>query len=87
MDIDLFNRPKEHPFGMLEGYKHALEKEVLLARILTTCVNAGSWEIVETAFEHPTMVQDGLLEQHGPRQYSLTEKAKGLLYAHFHKEN
>ncbi len=85
MNVNQFTRPDRHPFDMLRGYTNASEKEQVLAWILQQCLDAGEWIIVGTAHAHPTMVGDGLLERHGIAQYSLTEKAKGLLYAEFHK--
>lgn len=86
MEIDLFVYPKTHPFSMLDGYDHAFEKEQMLAWILQECINAEKWTVVTTSKSHPTMVDDGLLKKHRiGNRYSLTEKAKGLLYAYFHK--
>lgn len=84
LNVNSFNSPKEHPFGMLRGYDYAREKEEMLVWILRQCVDAGDWIAVCTAHRHPTMVTDGLLNQYGDR-YSLTEKSKGLLYVHYHK--
>lgn len=85
MNIDSFHQSKEHPFGMLRGYKHANEKESVLAWALRQCIDAGAWMALGMSHEHPTMVKDGLLERKGPRLYSLTEKSKGLLYAYYHR--
>lgn len=77
LDVNSFDSPEKHPFGMLRGYDHAMEKEQTLVWILQQCIDAGDWMAVRTMHRHPTMVTDGLLHQYGER-YSLTEKAKGL---------
>lgn len=85
MDVKLLNRPEKHPFDMLRGYTNASEKEQVLTWILQQCIDAGEWIAVKTTHSHFTMVDDGLLTLVGERMYALTEKAKGLLYVHFHK--
>lgn len=87
MDINSFNEPTEHPFEMLDGYKHAMEKESVMRIILEKCFEAANLdEAVTTKHSHPTMVDDGLLERVGERQYRLTRKGKGLLYTVYGKE-
>jgi predicted transcriptional regulator len=87
MDINSFNEPTKHPFEMLDGYKHACEKESIMRIILTKCIEAGNLdETVTTKYSHPTMVDDGLLERVGKRRYRLTRKGKGLLYTVYGKE-
>lgn len=84
-----FNKPKEHPFNMLDGYKHACEKEQTLRWLLNKCIEASDLDAaIETKHNHPTMVSDGLLETVGaiPLRYKLTRKAKGLLYAWYGNE-
>jgi len=87
MDINSFNEPTEHPWQMLEGYKRAVEKETVMRIVLAGCFEAGSLdEAVTTRCSHPTMVDDGLLERIGEKQYKLTRKGKGLLYMVYGKE-
>ena len=87
MDINSFNEPIEHPWQMLEGYKHATEKETLMSLILSECIEAGDLDkVIMTEYSHPTMVDDGLLERVGEKRYKLTRKGKGLLYTVYGKE-
>lgn len=87
MDINSFNEPTEHPWQMLEGYKHATEKETVMHIVLKGCFEAGNLdEPVTTKHSHPTMVDDGLLERVGEKRYKLTRKGKGLLYTVYGKE-
>ncbi len=88
MRVELFNTPDRHPYGMLEGYKNAAEKESVLALILKKCIEVSSLtNPVITVHLHPAMVEDGLLEEAGDRQYKLTKKAIGLLWAYYGKED
>jgi hypothetical protein len=86
MDIKLFDTPSKHPYGMLEGYKNASEKESVLAVILTKCIEAGVFVAVETVHSHPSMVEDGLLKEVGECKYTLTTKAMGLLFSVYGRE-
>jgi hypothetical protein len=88
MNINDFRQPPlPHPYGMLEGYSHACEKETVLRVILEECIEKDDLDAtVEMRFSHPTMVTDGLLEEVGEKQYKLTKKAIGLLYSQFFKE-
>ena len=73
MDISNFEKPTQHPYGMLSGYQRANEKESVLAFILSECINAGTFTAVKTRYAHPSMVADGLLREEGERRlYSLT---------------
>lgn len=85
MTISDFQMPNGHPFGMLDGLTNACEKEAVLTMILSRCIDAGGFIPIKTKFSHPAMVSDGLLSE-TPEGYLLTKKAKGLLYAHFGKE-
>ena len=85
MNITDFEEPKAHPFDLLHGYNNAYEKEGMLAFLLSKCIQAGKFKAVETIHSHPTMVDDGLLEQVGERKYKLTKKAIGLLYSRYAK--
>jgi len=85
ISINEFKDPEVHPYGMLQGYTNANEKESLLCFLLGKCIEANAWVAVTTKYSHPTMVEDGLLEMVGISQYLLTEKAKGLLYTVYHK--
>ncbi len=82
MQVTDFVMPDKHPFGMLQGYQHAAEKESVLAIILRECVQAGDFIPIKTVHEHPTMVSDGLLEEVDGK-YKLTKKAIGLLYSQY----
>lgn len=84
LKIQDFKEPTEHPFGMLDGYQRAFEKESVLMLILLANVKAGKFEPVKTRYTHPTMVEDGLLEEIGGG-YFLTPKAIGLLYSVYHR--
>ena len=83
MTVNDFNKPDAHPWGMLEAFTNASQKERMLVFILTKCIEAGDWIPVASKFEHDSMVSDGLLEQVEEKTYSLTVKAKGLLYAFY----
>lgn len=87
MDLQLFERPENHPFGMLEGFRfsHTSELESTLAWMLIQCIEAGEWIAIPTKYEYFDLVDAGLLE--GDRAgYRSTKRAKGLLYAHYGKE-
>lgn len=86
MQISDFNPPQEHPFGMLSGYRNASEKESVLAWVLKKNIEAGRFEPVDSEYDHPTMVADGLLSEHGERRYALTVKAQGLLFSVYGRE-
>ena len=83
-----FNTPKKHPYGMLDGLgsSNTYECESMLALLLTKFINQNSWDAVITTHSHPKLVQAGLVEKVGEKQYKLTIKAKGLLYNHYGKE-
>lgn len=84
-----FNVPKEHPFGMLAGLglsPHTNECESVLAWLLSKSIEQNSWEAITTTHYHPKLVQAGLVEEIGEKQYKLTIKAKGLLYSQYGKE-
>jgi hypothetical protein len=86
MQVSDFNSPTFHPFGMLGGIvNHASEKESVLAFMLVKCIQNGNFDAVETTHEHPSMVEDGLLEKVGDRLYKLTKKSIGLLYTQYGK--
>jgi hypothetical protein len=84
MQITDFNKPDRHPFGMMQGYKQAAEKEQILTWLLNQCVDAGEW--VTIGGECDALVADGFLTDHGDNIYCLTNKAKGYLYAYFGKD-
>lgn len=83
MNINDFTKPKDHPYGMLDGYTNAYQKESVLAIILKKCIDVGDFVAIETSHSHPTMVNDGLLEKTTDRKYKLTKKAIGLLYSQY----
>ena len=85
MNIKDFAEPKQHPFCLLSSYKDAYEKEGMLAFILGECVKAGSFCAIATKYDHPDMVNDGLLEKAGDKSYKLTTKSIGLLYSVYGK--
>lgn len=88
LQVSDFDIPKSHPFGMLEGMrlKHTLENERFLAWMLVQCIEAGKWIAVKTSDPHETLIECGLLAKEGDHLYSLTKKAKGLLYCHYGKD-
>lgn len=88
MDISLFEKPTKHPYSMLAGQvrSHTNEKESMLAYILGECIEQESWDAVETTHEHPGMVREDLLYRVGDHLYTLTKKAKGLLYGYYRKD-
>jgi hypothetical protein len=86
VDPQEFTKPDNHPFGMLQGFANASQKESLLAWMLSQCIEAGDWIDIPCKHDHSAMVAEGLLEQTGERIYRLTKKSKGLLYAHYGKE-
>lgn len=83
MNINDFEKPSNHPYGMLRGYENANEKEAMLAWMLIKCIEAGDFCMIETKHDHPTMVEDGLLEKVADKNYRLTKKAIGLLYSQY----
>lgn len=84
MDITLFSKPETQPYGMLGTSANAYQKEQLLAWFLSKCIEAGAFGTVKTKYTHPTMVEDGLLEE-VEGGYKLTIKAIGLLYSVYGK--
>ena len=89
MNVNLFERPEKHPFEMLAGCNlpHTMEAEQVLAWILDQCVKAGEFKPIQTRHKHPVLVEAGLLKEVGSRIYSLTKKAKGLLYGYYGKDD
>jgi hypothetical protein len=83
MDINKdFVRPDKHPFDMLDGYRNAYEKESVLLLIFRNAWKSDNIsQPCETQHEHPSMVEDGLLEEVEPHFYRLTTKSIGLLYS------
>lgn len=82
MNTNDFKKPDAHPYGLLSGYTNASEKENVLAWMLVDCIEKGSLETVhDSKHSHPTMVEDGLLEEVSERKYKLTKKSIGLLYS------
>lgn len=87
LTIDNFEVPTQHPYGMLQGYSHASEKEQILALLLTWCHTENDLlASKEFIHSHPTMVEDGLLEEVAERTYKLTKKSIGLLYSVYGRE-
>ena len=88
LTIDNFNEPTEHPYELLQGYSQAGEKETVLMLLLQYCYAEGDlYAAKEFQYSHPTMVEDGLLEEVGERTYKLTKKSIGLLYSVYGKDN
>ena len=82
-----FGPVTQHPYGMLEGYQNASEKESTLAFILSEALKAGDLNTaVNTTHNHPDMVGYGLLIEVSEREYRLSKKAIGLLYSVYGKE-
>ena len=87
MDINDFNPPDRDPIGMLDGkVVNASEKETILTLLLAHCIQEKNLDAsFEFMYQHPSMVNDGLLIHEGGTNYRLTKKAKGLLYGYFGK--
>jgi hypothetical protein len=85
LEVEDFDNPKEHPFGMLQGYVNASEKEDTLAWILAKSIEMGGFGPVVCNWDHTDMVNDGLLIHLKDKEYTLTKKAKGLLYSIYYK--
>lgn len=83
--VDDFNRPTSHPWGMLEGYTRAYQKEANLTFLLDASITAGDFVPISMDHKHPTMVEEGLLEEPVEGHYQLTEKALALLHQHYGK--
>jgi len=76
-----FNPVDHHPYGLLDGYEHAYEKEGVLALLLSAALTAGNLRApYKTLFSHPELVRDGLLVSTEDGGYCLTTKAIDLLY-------
>lgn len=86
--IEDYTEPQEHPYKMLEDCSQAFEKEKMLVFMITKCIEANDIDhVVETKFNHPTMVTDGLMEVCGDAyHYKLTEKSKKLLFKYYGKK-
>jgi len=86
LKITDFIMPNHHPFGMLEGYSNAYEKERWLATLLGKNILAKGFLPVEFPKDDDFgMVEDGLLKR-VEGGYVLTKISKGLLYAEYGKE-
>ena len=86
LTIDDFVKPEAHPYGLLEGYRQAFEKENVLAIALKKCIELNAINATfETIHNHPTMVNDGLLTKVSDRRYCLTRKSIGLLFSRYGK--
>lgn len=87
LTINDFEIPTQHPYSMLQGYSHASEKEEILALLLIWCHTENDLQASKVFIHsHPTMVEDGLLEETGEKTYKLTKKSIGLLYSVYGKE-
>lgn len=86
MNTDNFESPNKHPYGMLDGYNHAYEKESLLAYMLVKCLQEQDlYAQIKLNYNHPDMVNEGLLTDCGDNFYQLTKKSISLLYAVYGK--
>lgn len=86
LTIKDFQISQEHPWGMLDGYKNAMEKEAVLQSILSQCVEQKDLKTAGfTIYRHPAMVKDDLLEE-VKIGYKLTVKSLGLLYSVYGKQ-
>jgi len=86
MKVEDFETPTNHPFGMLNGFDHASEKESMLVYILAQCIKANDLNAtIEFMRDQSEMVNDGLLVQQGEHEYRLTKKSLGLLYSVYGK--
>lgn len=86
LTIQDFNMPDRHPFGMLEGQKHACEKEGFLAWMLKQSIERGGFIGIETKANEDSFAEDGYLEKVGPQTYKLSQKSIALLYVHYGKK-
>lgn len=81
--IEDFENYTNYPTGLCSGFKQGFEKENMLAFMLGKAIEAKDLNtVIDTDHTHPTMVQDGLLEEVGAKQYKLTTKSLSLIYAH-----
>lgn len=87
LSIEDYEKPKSHPFSMLEGEENASEKESFMAWCLSQCIKAGNLDAeFKTVANEDGMVGIDMLEKLGDKTYRLTRKAKGLLFAHYGKQ-
>ena len=87
MKIEDFIYPQDHPWRMLEGIPHAIEKEQTMRWMLERCFEANDIDtVVRTNYTHPGLVEEGLLEEVGFQLYKLTRRGKGILYSYYGKE-
>ena len=85
--IDDFSDPKEHPYGILEGVDNANEKEKVLVIMLKKNMAAKTlFGSVKTKYKHPTMVEDGLIEECDDGGYRLTPKSVVILHSRYKKD-
>jgi len=86
MNIDNFETPNKHPYGMLDGYNHAYEKERNLVYMLIKCLQEQDiYAKIKFNCNHSDMVNEGLLTDCGDNVYQLTKKSVGLLYSVYGK--
>ena len=86
MNTDSFEIPNKHPYGMLDGYDYAYEKESLLAYMLVKSLQEQNlYAKVKLNCNHSDMVKDGLLYDYGDNVYQLTKKSVGMLYGVYGK--
>ena len=83
LEINDFKNYTDYPMGLCKNFRDGSQKENMLAYMLSKTIEADNMEaVVETEHTHPTMVQDGLLEEVAPKQYKITLKAYALIYGH-----
>ena len=84
LTIDDYKKPDSHPYGMLRGECHASEKESFMAWCLIQCIKANNLDAeFETVDNEDGMVDIDMLKKVKEKTYQLTQKAKGLLFAHY----
>lgn len=86
LSVKDFKKPTSHPFGMMEGERHASEKEGFMAWFLGQCIKAGDIDAaIKTKNNEDYMEGLGYLVKVSKQTYRLTTKSKGLLFAHYGK--
>jgi hypothetical protein len=87
--IDMFNKPTNHPWGMLKDrfVEGSYERENFLAWMLNESIDKGSFCEINTTLNHDHMIEEELLEKgKGDNIYKLSQLSLELLYKYYGKE-